>query len=131
MSLVEKGLIYASHGYVYVAQDNRGRYDSEGEFYPWHQEVEDGYDTRKWIAQQPWCNGKIGTVGGSYLGMVQWLGVLESSDYLTAMMPSVTPIDGWIWGNQYVGGAYQLALNQWSAFCSPIEHVSRRPSTTG
>ena len=116
MSLVEKGLIYASHGYVYVAQDNRGRYDSEGEFYPWHQEVEDGYDTRKWIAQQPWCNGKIGTVGGSYLGMVQWLGVLESSDYLTAMMPSVTPIDGWIWGNQYVGGAYQLALNQWSAF---------------
>jgi len=32
--LAEKGLIYASQGYVYVAQDNRGRYDSEGEFYP-------------------------------------------------------------------------------------------------
>ena len=111
MPLAEKGLVFARRGYIYVAQDNRGRYDSEGEFYPWHQEVEDGYDTRKWIANQPWCNGKIGTVGGSYLGMVQWLGVLESSDYLTAMMPSVTPIDGWIWGNQYVNGAYQLALN--------------------
>ena len=109
--LTETGLIYASHGYVYVAQDCRGRYDSEGEFYPWHQEVEDGYDTRKWIANQPWSNSKIGTVGGSYLGMVQWLGALENSDYLTAMMPSSTPIDGWIWGNQYVNGAYQLALN--------------------
>ena len=109
--LVEKGLFFAQNGFVYVAQDCRGRYDSEGEFYPWHQEVADGFDTRKWIAQQSWCNGKIGTVGGSYLGMVQWLGVLEGSDYLTAMMPAVTPIDGWIWGNEYVNGAYQLALN--------------------
>ena len=102
---------FVTHGYVYVIQDCRGRYDSEGEFYPWHQEVEDGYDTRKWIAQQPWSNGKIGLVGPSYMGMVQWLGALENSDYLTAMMPASTPIDGWIWGNQYVNGAYQLALN--------------------
>jgi putative CocE/NonD family hydrolase len=111
MPLAEKGLIFASNGYVYVAQDCRGRYDSEGSFYAWHQEVNDGLDTRRWIARQPWCNGKIGTVGGSYLGMVQWLGVIESTEHLTAMMPSVTPIDGWIWGNEYVNGAYQLALN--------------------
>src|SRR5688572_32325206 len=37
--LVEKGLFFAQNGFVYVAQDCRGRYDSEGEFYPWHQEV--------------------------------------------------------------------------------------------
>ncbi len=111
MPLAEKGLVFASHGYVYVAQDCRGRYDSDGDFYPWHQEVADGVDTRRWIAAQPWSNGRIGTVGGSYLGMVQWLGALESTEHLTAMMPSVTPIDGWIWGNEYVQGAYQLALN--------------------
>lgn len=111
MPLAEKGLTFARRGYVYVAQDCRGRYDSEGSFYAWHQEVADGLDTRKWIARQPWCNGKIGTVGGSYLGMVQWLGVIEGTENLTAMMPSVTPIDGWIWGNEYVNGAYQLALN--------------------
>jgi putative CocE/NonD family hydrolase len=111
MPLAEKGLTFARHGFVYVAQDCRGRYDSEGSFYAWHQEVADGIDTRRWIARQPWCNGKIGTLGGSYLGMDQWLGVLEGTDHLTAMMPAVTPIDGWIWGNEYVNGAYQLALN--------------------
>ena len=110
--LDETGHLYAKRGYVYVAEDCRGRYDSEGVFYAWHSDVADGYDTRKWIAQQPWSNGKIGTVGGSYLGMVQWLGVIEGSDNLTAMMPSSTPIDGWIWGNQYVNGAYQVALSQ-------------------
>ena len=125
--LVDKGLFYAKNGYVYVAQDCRGRYDSEGVFYPWHQEVEDGYDTRKWVANQTWSNGKIGTVGGSYLGMVQWLGVLESADYLTAMMPAVTPIDGWIWGNQYVNGAYQLALNHGWGFGT--SNRTRQPTT--
>ena len=102
---------FTENGYVYLIQDVRGTYDSEGEFYPWHQEIKDGYDTRKWIAQQSWCNGKIGIVGPSYMGWVQWLGVLESDDYLTTMMPASTTMDGWIWGAHYVNGAYQLALN--------------------
>ena len=113
--LAETGLIYASHGYVYVAQDVRGRFDSEGVFHPLlvgGDEVADGYDTRKWIAQQPWSNGKIGLVGGSYLGQVQWQGVQESSDYLSAMMPAVASVDTWRMGNIYVNGAYQLALMQ-------------------
>ena len=119
---------FTKRGYVYLIQDVRGRYDSEGEYYPWHQEVEDGYDTRKWIARQSWCNGKIGTVGPSYMGWTQWLGVLENDDYLTAMMPAVTPIDGWLWGNEYVNGAYQIALNQYWGFLTssrslqPAEH---------
>ena len=51
--------------------------------------------------------------GGRLLprNMAQWLGTVEGTENLTAMMPAVTPIDGWIWGNQYVNGAYQLALN--------------------
>jgi hypothetical protein len=110
--LWQQGLFYAQHGYVFVAQDCRGRYDSEGTFYPWHQEVADGLDTRRWIAKQSWSNGKLGTVGGSYLGMDQWLGTIESTEHLTCMVPAVTPIDGWIWGNEYENGAYQLALNQ-------------------
>ncbi len=113
--LAETGLIYASHGYVYVAQDVRGRFDSEGVFHPLlvgGDEVADGYDTRKWIAQQPWSNGKIGLVGGSYLGQVQWQGVQKSSDYLSAMMPAVASVDTWRMGNLYVNGAYQLALMQ-------------------
>ena len=98
-----------------MAQDCRGRFDSEGIYYPWIQEVPDGLDTRKWIAKQAWCNGKIATIGGSYLGVVQWFGVQESSEYLTAMMPSVTPTDGWKCGDNafYVNGAFQLPVLAW------------------
>lgn len=116
--LAAKGLTFAKRGYVYVAQDCRGRFDSEGIYYPWIQEVPDGLDTkcRKWIAKQAWCNGKIATIGGSYLGVVQWFGVQESSEYLvTAMMPSVTPTDGWKCGDNafYVNGAFQLPVLAW------------------
>src|SRR6185312_16083640 len=69
---VEKqGLYYARRGYVVVIQDCRGRYASEGEFYFLAQEAEDGYDTMVWLSKQPWCNGRIGTFGTSYLAWVQ------------------------------------------------------------
>ncbi len=122
---------FVKHGYVYVIQDVRGRFDSEGVFYTWHQnEAGDGYDTRKWIAQQRWCNGKIGPVGPSYLGQVQWQGVVESSDYLSAMMPAIASVDSWRMGNMYVNGAYQLALMQtWGFITSsrtlqPTQHYN-------
>ena len=124
---------FVSHGYAYVIQDVRGRFDSEGTFYPLMvggNEVADGYDTREWIAHQPWCNGKIGLVGPSYMGQVQWQGVQERSDYLTAMMPAVASIDAWRMGNLYVNGAYQLALMQpWGLMTSsranqPVDHYN-------
>ncbi|MBI2435649.1 MAG: CocE/NonD family hydrolase [Candidatus Hydrogenedentes bacterium] len=65
-------------GYAVVIQDTRGRGQSEGEkhvFYPdgWRPGLTDGADTVRWISEQPWCNGKIGTVGGSALGITQML----------------------------------------------------------
>jgi predicted acyl esterase len=61
--------------YVIVGQDTRGRFRSEGENQPFVGEGwakhSDGYDTLEWIAKQPWCNGKIGTNGGSALGISQ------------------------------------------------------------
>ena len=53
-------------------EDVRGRYASEGVFRPLEQEPADGDDTLNWIARQPWSDGKIGMLGGSYLGIVQW-----------------------------------------------------------
>ena len=50
----------------------RGRYDSEGDFVPWDNETDDGYDTLEWIGQQPWCDGNVGMTGSSYVGQVQW-----------------------------------------------------------
>jgi predicted acyl esterase len=65
-------------GYVFVAQDTRGRFASEGENLPFdadgHAEGKwDGYDSAEWIAQQEWCNGKIGTWGGSAGAITQYL----------------------------------------------------------
>ena len=62
---------YTDWGYAYVAQDCRGKYDSEGEFEPLVDEARDGHDTLDWIAGQTWCNGRIGLTGRSYLGIVQ------------------------------------------------------------
>lgn len=109
-SLIAKGIQYAQRGYALVAQDCRGRYDSAGEFYAWHNEIKDGYDTQEWIGRQPWCNGKIGTAGGSYLGLVQWLAAPLRSQYLKTMVPRVITSNFYDSPN-YSGGAFQLALN--------------------
>ncbi len=65
-------------GYVFVAQDTRGRFASEGENLPFDADGRadgkwDGFDSAQWIAQQPWCNGKIGTWGGSAGAITQYL----------------------------------------------------------
>src|SRR4051794_36946465 len=58
---------FAANGYVFVAQDVRGRGDSQGSLYPLRDEGPDGYDTIQWAAVQPWSNGKVATTGASYL----------------------------------------------------------------
>lgn len=69
--LAAVGRFFARHGYVAVIQDVRGRFGSEGEWYPFAMEGEDGVDALEWIAAQPWCNGKVGTIGLSYSGSNQ------------------------------------------------------------
>ena len=64
-SNVKDGLYFAMRGYAVVVQDTRGRYDSEGEWFPARNEARDGYDTIEWIAKQPWSDGKVGMVGSS------------------------------------------------------------------
>src|SRR5262245_20124769 len=68
---------YAERGYAVVWMDVRGRGDSGGVFVPNRNEGRDGYDAIAWCAAQPWSNGNIGTMGGSYLGRIQWLTALE------------------------------------------------------
>ena len=78
---------YASQGYVMVVQDCRGRGDSKGEWDPFRYDVEDGFDTQEWVGAQPWCNGSIGTTGGSYVGWTQWASAPNASKHLKAMSP--------------------------------------------
>jgi hypothetical protein len=84
---------FAQHGYAYVIQDVRGRYDSEGEFTVLANEARDGYDTIEWLARQAWSNGNVGTFGGSYLSWDQFLAAEEQPPHLKAMVVQSTPPD--------------------------------------
>jgi putative CocE/NonD family hydrolase len=81
---------YVQRGYALVVQDVRGRDGSEGEFIPMYHEAEDGDDTLNWVAAQSWSNGKAGTIGGSYLGCVQWAMAATGNPHLSAMISIVT-----------------------------------------
>jgi len=90
------GRYFASHGYVYVAMDVRGRGDSDGTFVPYRNEGPDGFDAIEWCAKQPWSNGKVGTIGASYLGYDQWLAALQQPPHLTTMIVLVSPPDPFV-----------------------------------
>jgi putative CocE/NonD family hydrolase len=88
----------ASHGYIVVVQDTRGRYGSEGEFYPFRHETDDGYDTVEWAAALPGSNGRVGMYGGSYVGATQMLAAIGRPPHLVSINPYVTAseyYDGW------------------------------------
>ena len=81
---------FVERGYAFVAQDVRGRDDSEGEWIPFVNEADDGNDTLIWIAEQPWCNGDIGMIGGSYWGYTQWAAAASGNPGLKAIVSIVT-----------------------------------------
>ncbi|HJY84323.1 MAG TPA: CocE/NonD family hydrolase, partial [Candidatus Binatia bacterium] len=91
MALTEKDY-FPSRGYVVVVQDTRGRFRSEGEFYPFIHEAQDGYDTIEWAAGLPWSDGNVGTVGQSYLGLVQYFAAPQRPPHLKAMSPVSGPV---------------------------------------
>ncbi len=98
----------AAAGYVCVAQDVRGRYTSEGEWYPFKHESEDGYDTIEWLAHQPWSTGVIGMFGGSYVGATQMLAAITRPPHLAGIFPVITA------SNYHENWTYQGgALEQW------------------
>jgi putative CocE/NonD family hydrolase len=62
----------ASHGYVVVVQDTRGRHHSQGVFVKYYDyDAYDGYDTIEWAAKLPYANGKVGMYGTSYAAHTQ------------------------------------------------------------
>jgi putative CocE/NonD family hydrolase len=104
---IEKGRRLANQGYACVIQDCRGRYDSEGSYYPFVDDGQDGYDTQEWIGRQSWSNGRIGMAGGSYVGWVQLSSAPYRSERLTCIAPRVMCADLFS-GLVYRGGAFQL-----------------------
>ncbi|HEU0174700.1 MAG TPA: CocE/NonD family hydrolase [Blastocatellia bacterium] len=105
-----RAAFWTARGYVYAIQDVRGRFRSEGRFEPFLREGSDGFDTIEWLARQPWCSGKVGTIGGSYDALVQWQAAVEQPPHLAAMVVNVPPTDNF----PYDGGVMDFwALMQW------------------
>ncbi len=103
----------ARHGYAIVIQDTRGRFASKGENLPFHadgwSDGWDGFDTVKWIAQQPWCNGRIGTYGGSALGITQYQLAGSGTDRVACQHVTVAAPDLYE-GGIYRGGVFRKAM---------------------
>src|SRR5437660_1401304 len=82
------GLRYsATHGYVFAAQDTRGRYKSDGVWHMLTDDGPDGVDICAWLAKQPWCDGKIGMIGTSYVGGTQHALALANAPQLATVIP--------------------------------------------
>lgn len=95
------GQIYASHGFVFIVQDVRGKFDSEGEFLPYAHEAEDGHTAVNWAGAAKWSNGKVALFGFSYLGSCAWLASKYQSPYLKAIVPMFTTQNCYsIWSDQ-------------------------------
>jgi putative CocE/NonD family hydrolase len=113
---------FVSRGYVVIYQDCRGRYGSEGEFVKYLSDGHDGYDCCAWIVRQPWCNGKIGTMGLSYAAHTQGALACAGAPGIAAMF-----LDSGGFANAYQdgirqGGAFELKQVTWAykaAFESP------------
>jgi len=100
------------HGYIVIAQDVRGRYASEGHWFPVRDDPNDGVDTAKWLGQQPWFDGNLGTMGSSYGGATQHALAIGGAPYLKAMVPRNAMSDVGYYGIRH-NGAFELRWFNW------------------
>lgn len=103
---------YADRGYAYVIADCRGRGKSEGEWRPFINDPKDTHDVIEWAARQKWCTGKVGTMGVSYGGWIQWAAASERPPHLTCMV-STSAAGRWQQEIPFTNGVFQLYFGWW------------------
>ncbi len=108
---VSFGYKAAARGYVVIFEDVRGRYASEGDWYTFKNEPNDGYDTVEWAAALAYSDGRVGMFGGSYVGATQMLAAIAHPPHLAGICPVVTASnyhENWT----YTGGAFAQWFNE-------------------
>lgn len=118
------GEFYARHGYVFVVQDTRGRYASDGVWHMLTDDGRDGFDTCGWIGRQSWSNGKLGTIGTSYVGGTQHALAMERPPQLVTSIP-VDAMSNLGYQGMRNGGAFELRFWNW-IFSIAGPHGSRQ-----
>jgi len=108
--------LFLEAGYILAVQWVRGTWKSEGRFQFLRNEAKDGYDTIEWLAEQSWCNGKVGMFGTSYNATVQWLAASEKPPHLSCIAP-ISPAGMFFNETPYIGGApCKLQLLMWPKY---------------
>lgn len=111
------GAAMARRGFQVVLQSVRGTFGSGGRFRGLAQETDDGLATAAWLRAQPWCDGRLAMVGGSYLGAAQWALAPHLDPPLAAMCPAVT-------ASTEPGGAFPLRDRlSWAVRLDRQEHL--------
>jgi uncharacterized protein len=112
----EEGAFFAQNGYVYIVQDTRGRYASEGTFDIYIQDDTDGFDASAWLTGQPWFSPDQGFAlyGGSYLASTALSAALLDPPYLKAMYIYIASAN-YHQDGAWRGGAFELAHNAYFA----------------
>lgn len=101
------GRLFSRRGYQVVIQSCRGTFGSGGRsFDPFHHERSDGQATLRWIADQPWFSGTVGTFGASYMGLTQWAVASDPPPFLEAMSMQITTAR--VRDIVYPGGSFAL-----------------------
>lgn len=114
LTRAELGRIMAGRGYVVVMQDVRGRYASEGVFEKYVNEAGDGVDTHRWLLDQPWCDGRICTMGLSYGAHTQLASAVAGAPGIAAMAIDTGGLmDAWRHSVRY-GGAFEQKQVTWA-----------------
>jgi putative CocE/NonD family hydrolase len=101
----------ASKNYVGIVADTRGKKLSPQEIQPFEHDANDAYDIIDWISKQPWCNGKIGMYGGSYLGFTQWAALKKIHPALKTIVPQAATAPGIDWGMW--NGVFMSEMLRW------------------
>jgi putative CocE/NonD family hydrolase len=121
----EFGLKAAAQGYLVIIEDVRGRFASEGEWYPFKNESNDGYDTVEWAASLPYSTGKVGMFGASYVGATQMLAAIAHPPHLAGICPVITGSnyhENWT----YQGGAFEQWFNEsWTSLALAPDAFNR------
>jgi hypothetical protein len=109
---------FLANGYAFAVQDMRGFHASSGagRGRPRHY---DGYDTVEWLAAQPWCNGKVGMIGYSHLGAVQYETAVTAPPHLACAIPAQAP------GNYYTDSDHPPVFRK-----ADMETILRGPFTS-
>lgn len=81
-------LYWCRNDYAICNIDTRGAFNAEGDMHIWDsQDAYDAYHVIEWLAEQTWCNGKVGLFGNSFLGISQWNIASKNPPHLACIAP--------------------------------------------